>query len=704
MNFKEKAKSLIHNKIVIAIIFLTLPLIIEFLASEGFTIDKAFFVRIAFLYGIYVIAAVLYLLNKKSEFFSKVFNLLIKYRYLIALIILIILVLFKVNFSSIDSWKHYTNEEDSSNVVSGQARAIRSDEWLVNSPLMLGQAKSDGQFPIYNENIAQGGVNLLMVNVPVKDVLALVRPFSWGFLIFGEEYGFSFYWSLKIVSLFMVSLELMLKISKKDKLMSITGAVVLALAPAMMWWLSTAVVDSYIFGTAAIILFSYYMNNLDWRLWKKILIAIGLVISISAFAFALYPAFQVPFAFIMAIFMLNDFIPNIKKLKLKDVLLMIITIILIALCLIRFVLISWNDIGTMLGTVYPGERFETGGTNTISFFIGYLANIFFAYTDAIQNPCELSTYIYPFIGLIILIIYNLRSKKGEKRENTDRLRISLTCLYILFLVWEFLGFKHIFAKITFMYFSPVTRTHIALGILGVILCYMFIKTVENKKIFTKLQAASISFFVTMLAFVLLKNSEFALIFTTVKYEAALIALFLMTYFLIRGNKEGWCFTILAVAIVAGINVNPISVGTKPINGTNISAQIQDINQSSKNSLWIANTNIAAQYLVANGINTLNGVHTYPNFEWLNKVDPNKEYEEIYNRFAHISVFLGDETRFELISPDAYRVILTKENIKDLGVKYYYCIGQCSDEIIEEFELDEIYADKEKGQYIYLFNN
>lgn len=146
---------------------------------------------------------------------------------------------------------------------------------------------------------------MLMVTAPVKDVLILAKPSLWGFLIFGAELGFSFYWMIKILAIILVSIEISLKITKKDNLLSLTGGLILALAPAMMWWFSSAIADGYIYGMGAVILFSYYMNNLDWNKWKKIGIAIGMLICIPSFALVLYPAFQVPFAFLMAVIMLN---------------------------------------------------------------------------------------------------------------------------------------------------------------------------------------------------------------------------------------------------------------------------------------------------------------------------------------------------------------------------------------------------------------
>ena len=201
-------------------------------------------------------------LNSVKDKLVIVLNLILKYRYIIALVVFALMVICKVNFSSIDAWAGYIyNGDQYTGTVLGEARGIRSDEWLVQTPYAFSQSLADGYYELYNENIGQGS-NMVFGEAPVFDITILARPLQWGYLLFGAEYGFSWYWSLKIVMLFMVSLELVLILSRKDKLLSIAGAIWLALSPCLMWWLSTSIADAYIYGGIIVVLFSYYMNNL----------------------------------------------------------------------------------------------------------------------------------------------------------------------------------------------------------------------------------------------------------------------------------------------------------------------------------------------------------------------------------------------------------------------------------------------------------
>ena len=677
-----------------------LPFLIEILKFRTITFDKMGIIRIAFVYAIYLMIGIYFLLRKNKEKVKKIVEYIMKYRYIIAGIVLVVGVLCKVNFSSIGMWSSYVAEPDTNNVIIGKERGIRSDEWLTQSSFMLAQTQGEDAYKIYNKNIAQGTFNTLLFILPVKDILMIAKPFLVGFLLFGQEYGFSFYWMLKIVALIMVSIELVRKITKKDNLLSLVGGFVLALAPVIMWWFSSAIADGYIYGVATILLFGYYMNHLDMKLWKKIVTAIGLLITIPSFAFVLYPAFQVPFAFAMLIFMLNDFIPNAKKLTKKDYFIMGITIVGIAGLLARFFLLCYDDIKLLMGTVYPGKRVRAGGDYTIDQFISYLTNLFFPYTNAIGNTSEPSSYIYPFIGLIILLIYNMKDIVKEKKDKIFWLTICLSVLYILYLLWEFLGFGEFISKITFMSMSTTSRTHVVTGFKGTILTLLMIKKMDGKKIFTKGQTIAISFGVIIFEYVLIKGSIYNDFFTFTKLEIIGVVMFIITYLLITGNKKAFCYTMLIVAIVAGATVNPIAIGLSPIKETKISAIIQEIKSEDEQALWVGNTNITGQYLIANGVNCLNGVNEYPNFGFLKKVDPEEKFNQIYNRFAHISVALGEETNFQLIAEDAYVVTLTKQNIEELEIEYIYSNQKYTEEVISKFDLESKYSNEQTSQYIY----
>ncbi|MFQ9501212.1 MAG: hypothetical protein ACLR1U_01475 [Clostridia bacterium] len=694
----------VEKNILKGVIYLIIPIIIELLFSKKVILEKSTLIRLAMLYGIEILYFCYFIINKYKEKIKKGINFVINKRYIIIPIIFVVCILFKINLSSINIWNNFLNENNFTKNILGNAREIRADEWLVQSPTMLAQTLNKDGYKMYNSHLMQGHCNVMMTGGPILNVTTIAKPLTWGFLLFGTEYGFSWWWMLRILLLLIVSFEIARIITKKDNVLSIAGMLVLAIAPGIMWWFSTAIVDSYIWGMAIVVLFHTYMENLETKDWKKLLIALGMIISIPAFAFALYPAYQVPLAYVIVIFMINDLVKHFKELKKKDYFIMAGTLIISLGILAYFIIFAWTDIQTMMGTVYPGSRFETGGDYTINQFIAGYTNIFLPYDKEISNPCEISTYIYSIVGLIALILYYINNFKKEKIKDSNKiLEIGLMALYAFFFVWLYIGFNKILAQITFLYYSPTARTQLIFGMIGVLLTLMLMKKFENVKILSKKASITGALISSMVLYVVLKNSAYSGFFTTVKLELITVITFFMVYSILQTNKKAFAYIMCIVSIIAGATINPINRGVDIIYKTDLAQEIQKIEKEDEEALWIGRYNWSGQYLLANGANTLNGVNSYPNFQWLNIVDPDKIYNDVYNRYAHIGIILAEKTEFRLLTTDSYEVDLTYQNLKDLGIKYYLTDVEYSESEKNQFHLTVKYENTEKGQYIYQVN-
>ena len=257
--------------------------------------------------------------------------------------------------------------------------------------------------------------------------------------------------------------------------------------------------------------------------------------------------------------------------------------------------------------------------------------------------------------------------------------------------------------ITFLYYSPTARTQLIFGMIGVLLTLMLIKKFENVKILNKKASIAGALISSMVLYVVLKNSAYSGFFTTVKLELITVITFFMVYSILQTNKKAFAYIMCIVSIIAGATINPINRGVDIIYKTDLAQEIQKIEKEDEEALWIGRYNWSGQYLLANGANTLNGVNSYPNFQWLNIVDPDKIYNDVYNRYAHIGIILAEKTEFRLLTTDSYEVDLTYQNLKDLGIKYYLTDVEYSESEKNQFHLTVKYENTEKGQYIYQVN-
>ena len=91
---------------------------------------------------------------------------------------------------------------------------------------------------------------------------------------------------------------------------------------------------------------------------------------------------------------------------------------------------------------------------------------------------------------------------------------------------------------------------------------------------------------------------------------------------------------------------------------------EDANWVSLDSFLIAN------YLGTQGLKVLNSTNLYPNINLWKKIDKEKKYNKVYNRYAHIDMELDNKnTKFELISPDHFKLKITPEDLCKLKVNY-----------------------------------
>lgn len=108
-----------------------------------------------------------------------------KYRFIIAIIILIFLVIFKLNGSSTSYWNLFFYKDGDEGVILGKSRGIRYDEYVVNTMMAFSQYENNFGF---TSNLLRGSVNtnmFMLYGQPVKDIAVIFRLFL--VRIFGFE-------------------------------------------------------------------------------------------------------------------------------------------------------------------------------------------------------------------------------------------------------------------------------------------------------------------------------------------------------------------------------------------------------------------------------------------------------------------------------------------------------------------------------------
>lgn len=597
---------------------------------------------------------------------KKIYNFIYNKRYLIGILIFGFLVLGKYNGSSIGLWDGAIQPEFpiNNNIVIGKNRPIRSDEWLVGTPVALTQATEAVNFSSDNELLGATS-NLVTLNpkLPNKNILSVItNPNSIGFLVFDTERGFSFYWYFGYFLLFFATFEMLMIFTNKNKLLSFLGSIMITLSPVVQWWQSPVIIA---YGALAIVFFNNFIISSNWK--KKLLFSVLFGYSGLLYIMCIYPAWQIPYGYCYLIFIIWILIKNKEMLRWKDLIYLIpaLGVIIGVMCPI---LISNKEVFEITSnTVYPGARLSTGGGEWRMLFT-YVNSIFYPFKN-FGNPCEASQYLSFFPIPIIYGVYII-----FKNKKADLFIILSSIVLILLSIWVVFPLGTLFSKLTLLYMTTEIRVQVAIGYLSVILLIYIMSKYQTEEIkLNILTFIKLIFSIIITIFIIVLSNKASGLITPGylnKYmKLILIFIFSICIWLIILNNKKTNYIlfgiILLISVLSGSIVSPINKGLDVLYEKPLAHKIREIVKSEPDSKFIAVDSgiILSNYLAVNGAKTINTTNFLPNLSLYYKLDKNKKYEDVYNRYEHVSINLIDkETEFILNQVDSITINLNVDDI------------------------------------------
>ena len=641
---------------------------------------------------------------------SNMYEFIHKNRYKIACAFLLFVTVFRYSGSSITSFHEFLGLQSSFDdtryhTLFGRVRPIRTDEWATSTTYLLSQANSQNPFSYYSDVLRGTETEMFTVaKAPVFDILMLGRPFQVGFLLLGNDMGFSFYWYVRLVAMMLGAYELCLILTNKNKKISLCGMLVITFSAAVQWWYCMHVL---IYGQIVVVLIDKFMNTDKKR--NKYLCALGILIAGLSYVFELYPAWQVSFGYLFLAIVIWILIKNIKygnyKFTKHDVLVIIITIICLVLLIGRWYVLSKDAIEATMNTDYPGERQEVGG-GAINLY-SYFYNIFFAREDFL-NPCEYSSMLSLFpIPMIIGLIYVIRNKKDL------HFWVPMLVASGFLTIWCVYGFPAWLANITFMSMTTAGRVSIPVGTACIyMLVYLMASIKKEDKFISKNAAIVLSgLFILFIIYKAKTTIGYAADFPYLDRFKILVAgeIFLAAIFGVLNiqNEKIKNYTIyglIAIALITGLGVNPVIRTTDVLYTKPLALKLQEIKQEDPDAIWVVNDGgwYINDYAVANGIRTLNSTNIYPNMEMYETIlgDKAEEKREIYNRYAHVNFEITNaESDVELLHADNVAIKLNYNDLEKLDIDYILSKNNINS---EEFELDRKFEEIYNEDGIYIF--
>ena len=595
-------------------------------------------------------------------------------------------VLFSINFSNVGAFHNIIQPDmgnDRMSPLFGMVRSIRSDEWLVNLPLA---ASSDfGGYGEFGE-ILRGTVNY---NLPSTGLYlsysALNDPLSFGYFLFGAERGASFFWCATMILSVMLSLEFSYIISKKNKLVALLGVGLIAMSPFNLWWS----VSTLLTGFMGILVCAYYCFQAE-KFSARVLCMLGVAMSGAFFICQLYPAWQVPMVYLLLPLFVWVLIENRKALgsfRAREWVAAGCAVAFMASIVLAYLLDTRDYTASIMGTVYPGERFETGGY-ALDKAYAFVQTLQFPFEDVKvgSNNSEASTFfsLFPLPMLIggYVLIRQVIAKISDKSESIDLLNLLLLIPTAFLTVYCTVGIPDWLARITLMSYSPAARAVDWLAFANLLLLLRHASGLNKYRLSAPIAAALVGMSVVNSLIRAQRMCPDYLNETYVLLATALAFAFGLACFakLKPRVRKATFATVAAIFILIGVAVSPVNSGIGALTEKPAAQKIQEISQAEPEAKWIGYGNIiVGQYAVANGAPCITSTNYTPNMELWQKLDPEGKYNEVYNRYSHITLeFTEGETEFVLLTADHMNLKLSYGDIEKTGCKYIFALSPISE--------------------------
>jgi hypothetical protein len=524
-------------------------------------------------------------------------------------------------------------------VIAGLPRTIRSDEWIVHTPLVISQVENG--MPRYGD-VGVGSHDMsVLSDLPVLSWTSVFHPNQWAYRILPIDNAFAFDW-WSVAAILLIGTYVFLLVVVGSLRWSVVGALFLYGSPFFHWWYTSSVFTAigWMAFASAFVLLAVTSSGR-----KRIVFALLAAYSLVCFALIIYPPWQIAAAIAVGVVSAGALWSRWRE-GAATVRSVIHTALIAggtaAIPLAAFLVTRQPAMNAISNTVYPGARVVAGGelpwTQLFSSWFGlnYVTNGPELRGVLFPNESEASSFLFLGVALVVAVPFVWRFVVPLG----DRLRgviIASIAAMALFLTQMLVGLPSIVAKITLLSTVPERRALIGLG---------FVSMVLVVAVGSSLERLSVPTFDRGLAGVALVGAiavgvgglarDFQSATDAVGNKMILVALAVAVaaagvYF---WRPVASIAGLAAFGLLVSLSVNPLVNGMSQTRESAVVSTAKSIDSEQDGAgAWVGETYVIASLLTTAGVQNLSGVNLYPNVPAWELIDPDREYENAWNRYS-----------------------------------------------------------------------
>jgi hypothetical protein len=530
-------------------------------------------------------------------------------------------------------------------LIVGRPWPIRSDEWLVATPLMVSQVELG--LPRFN-GVLPGGFDASIVwDMPTRDWSVLLRPHMWGFLALPLDYAFAFRWWLPFFVTAAAAFVLACLLWRRP-LASWVIAGAFVISPFFQWWFGSG---SFWPPAAALAACAATVVLLrDQRTWVHWTVAaiVGYLVAVATIA--LYPPFLISCVYPALAFCVGWFATRSSsglpwRRRWQRLMPMGVAAVAAAAVVAGFLLSHSEAVEAVNSTVYPGQRLVSPGTPTTISSAAVYAGVFGSALHGdirgfAPNASEGSSFL--FLGFYLLPSAGwLVWSRWRRLREVDWALLAVVASLGLLVAFRYVPGWDALAHLLLLDRVTVPRVLIGFGVVSMILLVLIVGRLRETG------TGRVPWWTTLAAVALVLGNHFAVwwhvrvaapaVLTTAIWWLPMLVLLVLA---IAMFSRGWVTpsAVLAgiVALVVAGWVNPIYQGVLDLRSTDVAQAVEGVDAGDPGA-WVALGSIGATAVLRQtGVEAYSGVQAWPTDEMWEELDPDGSDEAIWNRYAHVN--------------------------------------------------------------------
>lgn len=575
-------------------------------------------------------------------------------------------------------------------VLAGTPRALRSDEWRIQTPLAV-QATRMGfpSNPLIGLNRADPAAT--PAAGPAVGWMAVMKPQQWGYFLLGPSRGLAWSWWFQFV-ICAIGVYLAVLALTRLRSLAIAGGVMAAFSPYLAWWSGPGLAIG--FGALAIAAFVAAVRAASTRKC----VALGLLggLSCAALWMMLYPPWAIATYWIVAGTVLGFSIDNWRGWRRAAVSWAPGATIAAAFVALWY-LSNRAAISATAATIYPGHRVASGGTDSVTWLASAPTSFWLALSNARMTSSNRSEISVPWLPVPLVVAaavvalwaaWNSRKRPGATPDSDQATvgtglwtGVGVVGATLVLAIWCLVPVPQVLGKVTLLDHVPGNRTVPAIG-LGAILILTLAATAT-----ARIRASSTALVIVavgaLAAGVLGMVSRTAVpvnprIFNPLLLGLSAFVLALsLAALLVARRKWIACVVICGYCLSAWVLVNPLMAGLGPMRSDPMVVATQDELRTHPSDVYVAlgqadhDSGLTLDALVRSaGAASISGATFYPDRALMEQIAPGQE--ALWNNYNNY-VWLSDPGVADLVLEEeeptvvALHVNLCAPKVRALGI-------------------------------------